>query len=55
MFKFLIILLVLGYVLRRVLFTPLNQPPKKPVEPQKTKSAGYSDKAGEYTDYEEIK
>jgi hypothetical protein len=56
MFKYLLILLILGYVFRRILFTPLNQGNQEPSGAEKNKKeTGYSDKAGEYTDYEEIK
>ncbi|HRG65713.1 MAG TPA: hypothetical protein PLV12_07910 [Saprospiraceae bacterium] len=56
MFKYLIIILIIGYVFRRFLFTPLNAPVnKEEAGKSKEKPGGFTNKAGEYTDYEEIK
>ncbi|MBK8698956.1 MAG: hypothetical protein IPN29_05205 [Saprospiraceae bacterium] len=57
MIKFILIAVLLAYVFRRVLFVPLNEPKtkKQAEKPKEEKPRGFTNKVGDYTDYEEIK
>jgi hypothetical protein len=60
MIKYIIVSLVVSYIIRRYIFPPIvfkvpSEPPRTQAKEQPKKNTTFTEKLGEYTDYEEIK